>query len=352
MTRSLGWWLLLLATGCASSRTSVIRVVDGEELPGRFVSHLAYTAYARGAVLEADGDLNAAVDAYREALREDAESKEIWTRIGALHCQLGRPGAEDAFASAISLDPEYEPTWRERARCHLRQGKLRAALSEAQRALALDPSLQETSVLIATIFARLGRPKDARRVLEGLIAFSPGSVPGYEALLELATRTKDAPLRERAAHELARLSPRRQQELARLEPSLSLAARIDEALRERDLERAQELALEARMPGATLALRAAALGRADLAYELARRVLDADPQNGDAWVAAVAAADELRDEHAFATALASMARDMVPPGVDAIRLLADLLERRAGRTASQALRSAYGLGEGALVPAR
>jgi tetratricopeptide (TPR) repeat protein len=331
----------------------VVRVVDGEELPGRFVSHLAYGAYARAALLEADGDLNGAVHAYGEALREDTRSKEIWTRIGALRCRLGASGAWEAFDRAAQIDAEYEPVWRERAHCHAREKRLDRALASAERALTLDPSLEETSVLIANLQRQRGKPKDAQRWLEGLVAVAPTSVPGYEALLELAVQTGDERLRERAALQLARLSPRRLPDLIRLEPRLSLPARTDAALREGDLDQAQELALEAHMPKGRLAVRAAELGRADLAYEIAQRVLDADPRNGDAWVAALVAADRLRDEQAYGEVLKSRAPEMVAPSPEAAELLARLLERRVGSEASAALRASYGLpgGEARLAPA-
>src|SRR5262245_24928399 len=147
--------LVAVAALCGCTETTVVRVIDGREIAGRFVSPQAYAMYARGAQAEAAGDLESARLEYTAAAREDSESAEIWTRIGAVSCALGRADdAQSAFVRAAQRSPDYEPLFRERAACALSRGTLppadaRAALDDASRALALDPNSEATALLYA-----------------------------------------------------------------------------------------------------------------------------------------------------------------------------------------------------------
>src|SRR5689334_18967344 len=131
--------------GCASSST-VTRSVRGRLVRGRFVTDDAYAAYLRGALLEAQGNREAALTAYAEGARYDPESPELLTKIGALICERqdatgngtgARSGA--AFDRAAAIDPDYEEAWTERARCHLKRGQLAEAERAARVAVSLDP---------------------------------------------------------------------------------------------------------------------------------------------------------------------------------------------------------------------
>src|SRR5688500_11132410 len=122
--------LASLTAGCAS-RTAVTRSVGGRLVRGRFVTDDVYAAYLRGALLEAQGNREAALTAYSEGARHDPDSPELLTKIGALICQkhdgvgatsTEKPGA--AFERAAAIDPAYEETWTERARCLLKRGQL------------------------------------------------------------------------------------------------------------------------------------------------------------------------------------------------------------------------------------
>ena len=333
--------LLLLLSGCVSSSGEVVRVVDGRELPGRYVSDQAYSAYARGALLEAQGDLRGAARAYGQALEVDPPNAPIWTRLGALRCQLGETGAAQAFARAAEIDAEYAPLFRELARCHARHGKLDAALEAARHAFLLDPDEEQTSLLIASINQRQGRSEQTERWLEGLVASEPDSLPGWSALYALAVERRDPVKRRRAATKIAELGGATSRELSREVERVKLLE-LDHAIRTGELARARRLAIELSISSGGLALRAALQKNSRLAREQAEWILVSDPSNGDAWVALLIAADLDADRAGFDRALVSLAKAGVEPGPLAFSLLGELIGRRVGSDATEALTRALG----------
>lgn len=324
--------------GCGFGSESVVRVYHGREEPGRYVSHLAYAAFAQGALLEARGDLRGAASAYDRALAEDTESAEIWTRLGSLRCQLGEPDAEVAFDRATNIDLRYEPAWRERARCALRRGKLDEAQRAAETAFQLDPNNELTTLLLAELYERLGRPQEALRWLDAWITRDPASTAGYTALEALAAKHKDSLRQSRAARGLELLAAHRGT-LDR-DPKAAARDRLDRALIRGDLAEARNHATLAQVPAPALALRAAALGSFTAARAQAKWVLAADSRSADGWIAWFVAADPARLEKTpGATSLARL--DAGAPSPFGVRVLADFLLMRVGPPAARAWLEAY-----------
>jgi tetratricopeptide (TPR) repeat protein len=331
----------LLGTGCASSYP-VTRMVGGHRVQGRFVGDQAYAAYLKGVVLETQGRFDAAAAAYEEAIVHDPDSAELWTRIGALRCSASaRPGAPtsengpwDAFTRAAEIDPEYEETWTERARCHLRRGQLEQAASAARVATSLDPDRLEPPLLLAQILERQGRIAEARQWLDGLVVREPTSTEAHEAMAGFASRTHDDARREASLRALSVLRPPRLEDkpFQRVRPSL---AEIDSALSSRDFDRAESLALSARVSSGALALRAAALGIVGFARAHAELVLSADPSDSDARVAAAVAADIARDDDALTAIVSALPDSSTPLSPLASALMAELLDRRLGPSVRQ-----------------
>src|SRR5262245_24637453 len=131
---------LVPLAGCAAP--GVVRVVDGHEIEGRFISDDAYALYGKAANEAASGEPARALAALKEAAEADPASPEIWTWIGALSCQPPTGDfeqGEQALRRAEALDPDYAPLFRERARCGLLAAE-RQATPDARRA-ALEPAL-------------------------------------------------------------------------------------------------------------------------------------------------------------------------------------------------------------------
>ncbi len=327
--------VVLLMCGCALPEKPVVRVVEGREVPGRFVDVPAYALYVRGVVLEERGDLAGAEDAYRRALQHDPDSAHILARLGALGCRHGWGEAERSFQAAEAVDPHYELLWRFRARCALRQGRARAAARSAEMAFRLDPDQPEATLLLARVREEQQRPAEAQRLLEALVVRLPDSLEAWQALRELARTRPPVALFSHADRQVRRLLIREQPPAPR-GAAPSEAAPVDDALSAGRLSAARHLAITLGISPGELALRAVTVGRADLGREQADLVLSADPTDGDAWVALVAAADLNRDDEALANALLRLPVHPVPPGPLGARLLGDLLDRRVGRNAADA----------------
>src|ERR1041385_6838113 len=111
MTRAgmLGFACVALAVGCRSEH--VVRVFDGREVPGRWVSPDAYAAFAIAAIEESKGDRRAAAAAYERAIAEDPASAAAWGGLGAMLCTSTRRAADAAFARAEALEPDLESPW-------------------------------------------------------------------------------------------------------------------------------------------------------------------------------------------------------------------------------------------------
>ena len=354
----------LAAGGCLNPNPTVVRVVDGEEAEGRWISPAAYEEYMRGAYHEARNETEQAVDAYQRAVEHDPASPELWTRIGALHCRAGQSARraatanetgqsarraatanetgvkpDGAFERAHQLDPEYAPLWLERARCHKRRGQLAQALEFAERAAALDPDALATTLLVAEYQLAAGHPEIASRWLEAWVLREPGTIVAWKTLYALARERRDTALAERAAAVLGELSPRLRHNPA--DPKAKNQAELDRALAEGDLKAARRAAVALRVRPGELAVLAARRGASDAARAQARLVLAADPENVDAWVALVVVADLAGDHAGVVAALANPPSVAWPPSALGAALLGELLERRVGTVAAQAWREAY-----------
>lgn len=308
------------------------RAVDGRLVAGRYVDGAAYTAYLSGAILENRGDLDAAETAYREALRHDPQSAEIWTRIGAVRCTrraLGRPGASawDAFRRADEIDPETEEVSTARARCHLNLGEMQPALVAARTAVARDPDRVEPAALLALILERTGHIDEARRVMDGLALRAPDSVDAQNAMIDFALRTGDQARRIAATEARARL---RRDGFA--QPNVTkhpiTAGDVDEALARGELHRARALARSAGLNTGALALRAVAIGQTWFGREQSQMTSGADSSDSDARIAGAVAADLAQDDEALSKAVTALSARMTEPSPLGRALLVELVERR------------------------
>lgn len=291
-------WLWLAGASCTPG--TVTRVVDGERFEGRPIAEEAYAAYAKAELYAAQGDRKHALALLATALDEDPASPELVTRYGELLCD-GEAGPEalERFQRALDLDPEYAPAFLGRARCLERLGRKAEALAAAEHAAYLDPmGLAATREVSRMLFAR-GRTEEAWRWLEARVLLDPDSRAAHALLLEAAVREKDGARAERARRALG--------------------------------GNGSELTLDASAP-----LRALP-AEPRRALERAERRLAADPEDTDAWIAGLVAADLLGEEERFRALLGALGERPLPPTPAALSLLTELLARRCGSEAAAAL---------------
>lgn len=333
----LRWLALCIAvslSGCFRGSYAVTRVVDGKAVVGPFVGEEAYAAYLEASILEAEGKTREALVAYQKALALDPKSPDSWARVGALQCKLGESPAA-AFERAIGLDSKYEGVWAAKAECHLSREEYDLALEEARKAVEVEPYSMSSVILLARALERVGKVEEARVFLDELTIREPLSIEAHRARLDLALSMGDDAHAEIRAHRIAEIAPDLSNALSEKIASLSTLARIDEALLRRDLESAREMAIAARISKSTLALRAIALGRLDLAREEADLAMSANPDDLDAKVAKAILAQLQNDSAALEQALSNWPADAAPLSPLGWRLLNEMVARRLGDSALQ-----------------
>jgi tetratricopeptide (TPR) repeat protein len=334
--------------GCAAQ--TVVRVIDGREIEGPFISEYAYTLYAIGADAEAHGDLATALQAYEAAAEEDPDSPQTWTRIGAIRCRLDPDDPGAAFERARALDPDFEPLEREQAQCAIERGEMAKAVEHARRSFELDPDNEAPVLLYASVLARVGRSKEAVLLLQELTIRRPWSMRALWELRSYTIMTKDQAATADASRRLAQLrNPGRATDVqaditlgagaARLEGGeAALLEALDAALAEGNLKLARKLGRQVRLVPAEIAVRAAALGKSVLAREQAELVLGADPSDNGARIALVVAADLARDTALLGRSLAELPPVSAgsQPSLLARLLFAEVLYRKVGADAARA----------------
>lgn len=304
------------ANGCLWGGGTVTRVYAGKTVEERFIAPEAYAHYTEAQLHEAGGDDEAAEQEYLQALDIDPDSADTWTRLGAVRCRLGTAFAP-AFAEAEGIDREYAPLWRERAVCELSRGDAKLALEWGKLAVSLDPEDARASLAVSAAFDKLGQKADGARWRGALSLRDPGAERMERALSVLAKRAKSK------THKPGRRSTR----ASRLD--------VDRALLHEPPERVRKLALESGVRVSELATRAAALGLTSTADSEARRVLAADPDDADAWIAALVAADLSGDQARFESTSALLGAEPLAPGPLGRRLFAELLARRVSKEAAR-----------------
>lgn len=336
------------ASGCLP-RPGVVRVVEGQDVEGQFVGEEAYAFYVRGALLEAEHDYAGASVAYAQALGYDPESRMLWVRLAAVHCELGM-SAQAELSAAMELDPAFAPAWYESARCALRAGAPTRARTLAETALRLDPDDEATVLLLASIEQSLKRPDRSASLLLTEVARSPQSVSAWRALLGQARTTDNRALESFALREIQRLDPKSRGPIADLEQPGPEEDSLDRELVSGHLAHARTLATRSRLVPASLAHRALEVGAPQVALTQAEFVLGADPTNTDAWIAALAAADQLGDAPTYERLLLAPPDRPTPPSPRAAKVLGELIERRAGQDERARWHEASSEGPGALAP--
>jgi Tfp pilus assembly protein PilF len=311
--------------GCL--RPEVVRVVDGEEIPGDFVTPDAYASYARAAIAEREGRLSDAARDYARAAG-DSGDPAAYARLGATLCAMGHvEAAQDAFADGLARDERAAVVLRERARCALSKGDADLAITSAREAVRLDPGDHQSVDVLAQALAEGGRAADARVLLaearaRGLAVRSDVDAPGADVRrAQRGATAGGAALDSTLARPGSDLAPA----LRTARPAL---AEVDAALARGDLEAAALRATEARLGRADLAARALALGHRAFAADVARRVLAADPSSATAWCVAVASDDAAASDAALRDRLAKLPSG-APSGLASL-LYAEVLLRRGG----------------------
>ncbi|HSC87600.1 MAG TPA: hypothetical protein VLC09_10035 [Polyangiaceae bacterium] len=210
----------------------------------------AYSAYLRGLRAERQGNAAAAERAYTEATRADPAGGAAWAALGRLACPESPERAERWFDEGLEAAAEPAPIHVARSNCHRSRGHWAEAVADAQSAVELAPLDPAAAEALADAFEGQGDANRARSV-------------------------------RLASKQLAAARGRATSAPTRPEDSTGDWTSVDRALARGELRAARRAAPDGCTPG-LLALRALALGQAQLAAEQAQWVLRADPEQIDA----------------------------------------------------------------------
>ncbi|MEK7706499.1 MAG: tetratricopeptide repeat protein [Verrucomicrobiota bacterium] len=123
--------------------------------------------HALAVALSADGKSGEAVDALQTACRLAPREAEYRFKLGLALNEVGRlADAGVALKVAVELDPQYSRAWYNLGLAYSAQGKDELALEALLRAESLDANTPEIPYARATILARLGRMDEARRAAQ------------------------------------------------------------------------------------------------------------------------------------------------------------------------------------------
>ncbi len=326
MKRVLAAALLSTAVVACGAESKVVRVYDGRMVEGAYVPPEAYAAYLRGALAAERGDLKGALAAYEQALGEDDEDPEIWTRIGDVRCRLDPKDtkADDALAKALRLDPTYAPALAARGACMSARGRNEEAAQAALQASVHDPSNVDVEALV--IRTAKASPQIRERAIALTVAHGD-RMAAWDALVQWGRSHGDAELFARGLEGLVRISPSRvaEVEMGVLEllgqgygayarrvagavadvpqdvggygPRDATVARlaVDDAVLSGDRARIERRAVRAHVALSEVAARALLLDHRDLAADLARDVASADPKASGAQMVLAALASKPRE---------------------------------------------------------
>jgi tetratricopeptide (TPR) repeat protein len=135
-----------------------------QRLPSTASHDDAEAVFAQGARLDAEGDRDAAEQAYRRALALDPSLADVWLNLGALLCEQGHCGdAVALFDEAVQRHPDAALLHFNRAIALEDVGRDADALASYERCLALEPALADAHFNAARLNEKLGDAQHALR---------------------------------------------------------------------------------------------------------------------------------------------------------------------------------------------
>lgn len=325
--------LAAVTCGCGFGSGSVVRIVEGQEQTGRAISPEAYEHFVRGSLEELGKHYAEAESEYQAGLEEDDASPELWTRLGHVRClQRNTAAADEAFAAAERRDANYGPLHVARARCAMRAGTARLALEHARRAVRDDPDNPQASDVLLEALLRNDQPREALALAVALALRHPAPTAWHQ-VRRVAKAAGDEAWEQRAIERASEIDRAIRRNGGGVEAcDATTWGALDFAIHSDKLGTARSLAASCRLTAGALAVRAAALGNSRVARAQAGHVLSANPGDGDAVIALWVAAD-LEGEP---LPLPPIPEAATPPGPLALRLMAEMLARRAGADAARA----------------
>lgn len=198
-----------LLTGCIRYVPyEVTRTVGGEARRGVFVSPPQYEDFVRGELAAAQGDWQAAADAYERARAGGEDDVLLLARLADARDHLGdRAHAEEALTRAEQLDAHAEIVWLTRGVIAERHAETDAAIAAYERAHDAEPASEEPVLALARMLVASDHADRAASLLTDFVAHAASPLGAARAALALALAQNDAVLLVDAATQLVRIAP-------------------------------------------------------------------------------------------------------------------------------------------------
>jgi tetratricopeptide (TPR) repeat protein len=127
-----------------------------------------------GDAMRHTGDLQGAIDAYRQALKLDPLSSRAQRRLAVT---LGSAGqfeeAQAVLSRAIEREPDNELVWYEQAQLESKSGSTKNAVASLRKALQLKPDFADAQNNLGSILARSGDQSGAESAFRAALAINP-----------------------------------------------------------------------------------------------------------------------------------------------------------------------------------
>lgn len=108
------------------------------------------------------GDVKGAIRNLEGAIERDPKHVQAMVFLGSVHLAQDRPGgARELFDRALAIQPRFAPALRGLAQCQARQNNLRGAEETLKRALEIERRNPDLLEDLAAIQEQLGRPEEA-----------------------------------------------------------------------------------------------------------------------------------------------------------------------------------------------
>jgi len=157
----------------------------------------AYASFLEGYLEYRAGNLDAALDWYRKALRSAGEDPDLLYEIANVEVKKGQLAeARKSLTRALAADPGHTRSRYLLAGILSASGERDKALGEYERVIREDPGNEEAYIHLSTLLAEQGEFARAEATLGDLIARDPDSYLGYyyRGRIEASQRKYDAAL--------------------------------------------------------------------------------------------------------------------------------------------------------------